>query len=408
MHTISRRDYVRTAGALTAAATIAGASQAVAAEGTDGIAWDHETDVLVVGCGTAGCAAALEAYDAGADVLIVEKYDWMGGTLRRCGGGVAAADTQVQRALGVKDNPEDFFQFIMKGCEGYPNEELVRDWTMNSASVIDWLIDDLGGLPADQWGFSDDIEGGLEYSHDTGLNVGTPTTFDEIGMSPVPRTHWFPANEDDPILAEPEKYFYYPSPGGTGLWQLVNTAMDKRGIQTLTETTFASLITADGSNEVIGAVCESGGSEIRIKARKAVILACGNFASNKELFRNYTGEDYEPNAMGGMGIDLPTDNDGSGILAAQALGAELVFPSLVGKNHDTPTGFSAGMAGVKVDLNGRVIDVFGKEIPRLYAAGLTAGGIIVKNYPCCGSSVSRSLSFGRKSGTDAAKLESWS
>lgn len=408
MQNVSRRSFVKTAGAVAgAAATAAIAPLALASDAIDQTDWAYETDVLVVGCGTGGSAAALEAYDGGADVLVVEKMDWAGGQLRRCGGGIAAAETQVQRALGVEDNAEDFFKFMMAASNDYADEELVRDWTMNSSSVIDWVIDDLGGLPADQWGFSGGIEGGLEYSDLTGLNVGSPSIFEAVGMPRVPRTHWFPANEDDPILAEPEKYFTYPSPGGTGLWKLVSAALEERGIPVLLETPLVRLITADGSNEVIGAVCDSPEGQINIKARKAVVLACGNFASNPDMYLNYTGAPLEPSAAGGMRLDLATDNDGTGIRAAQALGAWLVFPSLIGVDSDHPTGFSGAVAGLKIDVNGRVIDVFGEEVPRLYAAGLTSGGVIVNGYPVCGCSVGRCLYFGRKTGVDAAKLDSW-
>ena len=48
--------------------------------------WDYEVDVVIVGLGCAGSAAALTAFDAGAKVLVLEKNAEGGGNTRYSGG----------------------------------------------------------------------------------------------------------------------------------------------------------------------------------------------------------------------------------------------------------------------------------------------------------------------------------
>ncbi len=383
------------------------ANEAVFASGpisAANVTWNQEADIVVCGCGTAGCAAAVEAADAGLSTLVIEKNNWPGGQLRRCGGGVAAAGTQVQKALGVEDDPEKFFEFWMAACEGLADEELVREVTTNSASVIDWLIDDLGAQPVNQWAMCGD-NNGIEYDSGPGLNVGTPSMFETVGMDRVQRCHWFTKNDADPFIADGTVPLF-PTAGGTGLWKVFEDAMAERGVEVLLSTPLMRLVTADGSNEVIGVVAYKDGAEYWIKASKGVLLAAGNWASNHEMFIKFTGSDYEPGGSGGLGLDMETENDGSGCKAAMAIGADVTYPSLFGVNKDgIPVSYGTG--ALKVDVDAQVLDVFGTPIPRLFAAGLNAGGCLVKEYPVCGSSVLRGLYYGRKAGKNIAGLDAW-
>jgi len=104
-----------------------------------------ETDVVIIGSGGAGLAAAIEAHDAGKEVIIVEKMPLVGGNTLRATGGINAAGTSVQTKLGIKDDTETFFQDTMKGGYEKNDPELVRTMTEKSAETIDWLI----GLGAD-------------------------------------------------------------------------------------------------------------------------------------------------------------------------------------------------------------------------------------------------------------------
>ena len=63
----------------------------------------------------AGLTAALEAHEAGADVIILEKMPVVGGNTNYATGGLNAAETSVQAGLGIEDSVELYFNDTMKG-----------------------------------------------------------------------------------------------------------------------------------------------------------------------------------------------------------------------------------------------------------------------------------------------------
>src|ERR1700751_1400930 len=73
----------------------------------------QDFDVIVVGGGGAGLAAAIEAKRAGASVLVCEAAGRLGGSTALSGGLVLAADTKFQKAQGISDSPDDFYDYIM-------------------------------------------------------------------------------------------------------------------------------------------------------------------------------------------------------------------------------------------------------------------------------------------------------
>ncbi|MDO8672891.1 MAG: FAD-binding protein, partial [Dehalococcoidia bacterium] len=62
------------------------------------------TDVIVIGFGGAGAAAAIEAADAGLQVVLLEKMSKGGGATDMSGGVVYGAGTSVQKAAGIEDS----------------------------------------------------------------------------------------------------------------------------------------------------------------------------------------------------------------------------------------------------------------------------------------------------------------
>ena len=61
--------------------------------------WDHETDILVVGGGASGTAAAIQASRLGANVIVAEQTTWLGGMLTAAG--VAAVDGNHRMPSGI-------------------------------------------------------------------------------------------------------------------------------------------------------------------------------------------------------------------------------------------------------------------------------------------------------------------
>jgi fumarate reductase flavoprotein subunit len=63
------------------------------------------------------------------------------------------------------------------------------------------------------------------------------------------------------------------------------------------------------------------------------------------------------------------------------------------------------MGGLKINENAQVVDVWGKVIPRLYAAPMAAGGVMGDHYPGSGSSLNAGMTFGLIAGKHASELE---
>ena len=75
-----------------------------------------DCDVVIIGAGGAGLTAAVQANQAGADVIIVEKMAIVGGNTLRATGGMNAADTPYQEALGITDSGvQEFITDTMNG-----------------------------------------------------------------------------------------------------------------------------------------------------------------------------------------------------------------------------------------------------------------------------------------------------
>jgi succinate dehydrogenase/fumarate reductase flavoprotein subunit len=222
-----------------------------------------------------------------------------------------------------------------------------------------------------------------------GLNVsGTPVFFDKYKMPKATRSHWFNGTQKEAFREG------WPSPGGTGLFKTVDDNIKKRNIKTLMQTGLTELI-VNANREVLGVKALSGGKTVLIKAKRGVVMGTGHWLSNANMVRNYLRQDInDPNFFGGFGgfftNKLSAPSQGDGIIAAEALGADLSFMA---------AGYNGGL---KINPKAQVLDVYGKPIPRLYAGGRATGGIVNAQYPQCGIYLSSAIFFGRAAGRNAA------
>ena len=76
--------------------------------------WDHEADVVVVGAGGAGLAAAIAALEEGASVAVLEAGAEPGGTTRGSGGAFWIPNNALMRAAGVEDPREDALRLMAR------------------------------------------------------------------------------------------------------------------------------------------------------------------------------------------------------------------------------------------------------------------------------------------------------
>ena len=101
-------------------------------------------DVIVIGAGGAGFAAAVSAHDAGAKVVMLEKMPTLGGNSLISGAEYAAANNWVQQKLGIKDSVEQHYQDTMKGGDMLGDPAVVRVLVENALPTALWLRDTIG------------------------------------------------------------------------------------------------------------------------------------------------------------------------------------------------------------------------------------------------------------------------
>ena len=136
---LDRRSFLTTGAAVGAVA----AMPPQPAEAADGINWDREVDVVVIGAGAGGLTAAIAAREKGASVLIVEKnFDIGGRAMMSSGGLYIGGGNRLQKAKGVQDTPDLAFADWSrpeKPIGRFSDRELVRTWADNNLDLFDWL-----------------------------------------------------------------------------------------------------------------------------------------------------------------------------------------------------------------------------------------------------------------------------
>ena len=101
--------------------------------------WDATSDVVVVGFGAAGACAAIEAADAGAEVLVLDRFN--GGGASAISGGVvyAGGGTAEQQRAGISDDAEQMYSYLRLETAGAVREETLRRFCDESVGMIEWL-----------------------------------------------------------------------------------------------------------------------------------------------------------------------------------------------------------------------------------------------------------------------------
>ncbi len=235
---------------------------------------DLTCDVLVIGTGAAGGAAAMAAAEAGAKVIAIDKQSTIGGTSAMAGGGIAAPESSEQKKYGIEDTVDAYVNLWVEynHNEYYRedsgmDEDRIRFVVSQAASLIDWL-------------------------EENGFEFGQPTSFD---------------------LIEGVDRFHYASNGKPT--DLLYAKNQELGVEYWLETKATSLLTDENGN-CVGAVVEKDGQTFNIYA-KGVVLATGGFGNNQEMMERFTPVDVTQVAYfyGSAG------QTGEGILMAEDIGA---------------------------------------------------------------------------------------
>jgi len=103
--------------------------------------WDEVTDIVVIGSGFAGLSAAIEAHEAGASVIVLEKMKASGGNSIISDGGIAAPGTNLQKKYGINDSTDLMYQDMLKAGLGLNDPDLVRVLVDQAKGAFEWSID---------------------------------------------------------------------------------------------------------------------------------------------------------------------------------------------------------------------------------------------------------------------------
>ena len=262
--------------------------------------WDAEVDVLVVGLGCAGAAAAWSAAAAGAETLVLERSGGGGGTSAMSGGVLyLGGGTALQRACDFEDSPEEMLKYLMASCGPAPDEAKLRLYCEGSAEHYDWLV--ARGVPFKpvfHHGCSGEPpnEDGLVWS---GSERAWP--FCEIAV-PAPRGH-VPQMEHQ---------------AGPLLMQRLIAAVEESAAQIATDQRCSALVQrSDGA--VLGLVARSSDGERCIRASSGVILTTGGFIQDDGMIAAHAPQVRKCSFRVGADGD-----DGSGIRLGSAAGGATV------------------------------------------------------------------------------------
>jgi len=107
----------------------------------EALAWDITAELVIVGYGGAGVAAALEAAENGVDVLAIDRYDGGGSTAMNGGIYYAGGGTSIQKAAGYSDSPEEMYKYLRIETAGIVKDETLRRFCEGSVASVEWLLE---------------------------------------------------------------------------------------------------------------------------------------------------------------------------------------------------------------------------------------------------------------------------
>jgi len=241
---------------------------------------EHACDVAVAGCGYAGAMAAIAAHDSGAEVIVLEKMPDPGGISVCSAGG-----------LRVAEDAGEAFAYLQATNAGTTPDDVLRRLAQGMVRLPARLDDLAAGIPA------------------------------ELGRRASPANYPFPGHETFGFvyvdaLSDFDAPARWPhvqgSPQGARLFRIMEMNLERRGIDVRCRTAARRLL-LDRGGRVIGLRTNDGRT---VRARRAVVLACGGFEGDPAMQRQY----WE--AMPVLSAAF-RGNTGDGIRMAQAAGADL-------------------------------------------------------------------------------------
>ena len=274
-------DAVATA-TITSNAILSAAEKALAAAGADidalkvkaeaqavpGETVELTADVVVIGAGGAGVAAAVEACDAGAKVVLLEQMPAIGGTTATSQGLVGGYESKFTKEMDVHYTFEEMYANLMSNASYRLDPTLTGITIEKSGETIDWMAERLG------------------------MNFYQVT----VGYGPLTMMHWI-------------------ENAGVGMKTAMEQTLAGTSVELMLETRATELLmNEDGS--VKGVKATRGADTVLVYA-DSVVIATGGYANNPELTAR-----LDPEKAGTYGIGFP-GSTGDGLIMASNVGAAL-------------------------------------------------------------------------------------
>lgn len=208
----------------------------------------HNTDILVVGCGTGGMFAIASAAEVGAKVIGIDRFPVGTGVREDLG----AIDSRYQKAWGTKIDKFEFIAMATQYAGGHLQQDLVKLWADESGAVIDWFGDRLSERGVELWHESGDKRDETRYKHfATGHSPRLPVD---------PKTGKFTLDLNK-IL-----YDYAVKNGARFDYSTKMIKLEKK------------------AGRVTGIIAENAsGQYVRYNAKKGVVVATGGYAQNWKM-----------------------------------------------------------------------------------------------------------------------------
>ena len=308
---------------------------------------DFECDLVVVGSGAAGLATAITACKRGLDVVVLEKEPVFGGTTALSGGVLWIPLGPHGRKQNPADSHEAVRQYLMQETGSFYDRAATDSFIENGPKMVEFFEREtaMKFIPTLYPDYHPDLPGGVDIGRSIlaepydirGLGKDMARlkpplkTITFIGMmfnsSNADLKHFFQATKSLTSfvyvakrlvnhfieLARYQRAIHVTS-GNALAARLAQSALDL-GIPILTDTPAQSVLTESG--RVVGVQAGGAGGARRIRARQAVVLACGGFPQEVKRMANA----YPHLQSGGEHLSpTPLGNTGDGLRMAEAVG----------------------------------------------------------------------------------------
>ena len=327
------------------------------ASGRSATAWDEEFDLVVVGSGLAGMAAAVRAsVESCGRVLTVEKTDVLGGTAAFSGGQIWLPGNDHAAECGIEDSIEEGVRYVAALAADRSNETFTRTRLTKDLAAARYFEREIG-LRMHLLEFPDYYYPVAPGSLAKGRYLEPdPTDPDEVqavfAQLRRPEVTVDPTVQFSATAAAIAPHGHLSAGASLMAWFVAAAA--RAGVQMRTSCPLRDLVT-DG-DAVVGVRAGAAGEVRTIRARWGVLVATGGYDWNLDLMRMYEGIRTEH-----YGSAAAPGNDGDGLVLAAAHGA--MVATLPPHQAPMQLGYSDGLRA--------------DALPKWHAAGASPHGIIV-------------------------------